>query len=622
VRLASAARRPRTGMTRLIVELARPYRMWLVIILIAMLVETLAGLAGPWPLKIIIDNAVGGEATPIWVTRLLGPDLANDRKALAALSAVSLVLVALLGSVASYIDNYYTESVGQWVANDLRRRVYDHLERLSFSYYDTHQTGLLLSTMTDDVSTVQNFVSSSALSILIDSTTIVGMLGLMFWVNWDFTLLVVAVTPFLLLFVARFKRAVKKATREVRRRESDVVSVLQTGLESMRTVQVFGAQDVEAARLDQASRATVEAALSARRVKSLLSPFVAVVVSLCTAVVLWRGAGLIMAGAMTIGSLTVFLAYLTKFFKPVQDLAKMTNAIAQTNVGLERIRSILEIDTSIQERADAREPNAFRGEVVFEQVAFSYEPQAPVLRDVTFSIASGQFVGVVGATGSGKSTIVSLIPRFYDPTAGRILIDGSDIREYTVEGVRRQIGFVLQDTVLFRGTLRENIAYGRHDATEEQIITAAKLANADEFIIRTPAGYGTMIGERGLTLSGGQRQRIGIARAFIRNAPILILDEPTASLDTESEQLVMEGLERLMTGRTVIMITHRLNTIHRADTIVVLHDGVVAEQGRHDDLLARGGLYAGLYWARLPGVEADAARSAQPVATEVAWRAR
>ena len=495
------------------------------------------------------------------------------------MAAVSMVLIAALGGIASYVDNYYTESVGQWVANDLRMRVYDHLERLSFTYYDTHQTGLLLSTMTEDVSTVQDFVSSDTLSILVDLMTIVGMLGLMFWLNWDFTLLVVAITPFLLLFVARFRKAVKKATREVRRRESDIVAVLQTGLESVRTVQAFGAQDVEAARLGEASRSTVNAALKARRIKSLLSPVVAVVVACCTAMVLWRGTDLILAGTMTVGSLTVFLAYLAKFFKPVQDLAKMTNAVAQTHVGLERIQSILDIDMSIRERPDAREPQAFEGAIAFEHVAFSYNPEVPVLQDVTFSIAPGQFVGVVGTTGSGKSTIVSLIPRFYDPTAGRILVDGSDIRDYTLEGLRRQIGFVLQETVLFRGTMRENIAYGRHQATEAQIIAAAKLANADEFIVRMPGGYDTPIGERGATLSGGQRQRIGIARAFIRDAPILILDEPTASLDTESEELVMEGLDRLMKGRTVIMITHRLHTIRAADTIVVLHDGVVAEQG-------------------------------------------
>ena len=604
------ARSP-TGTARLVFDLGRPYRGWFVIILLAMLVEAATGLAGPWPLKIVIDYAIGHQAVPQWIVHLLGP-VAADGTGLAAAAALSLVALAVLGGVASYIDSYYTESVGQWVANDLRLRLYAHAERLSFNYYDTHQTGVLLSTITDDVTTVQDFVSSSTLDILVDLLTIAGMLGLMFWLNWDFTLIVVAITPFLLLFVARFRRAIKRATHEVRRRESDIVDVLQAGLESVRTVQAFGAQDIEAARLSDVSRATVRAALSARRIKSLLSPVVAVVVSLCTALVLWRGAGLILAGAMTVGSLTVFLSYLAKFFKPVQDLAKMTNAVAATNVALERIRSILDLGVTIPERPDAREPRPFQGAITFEHVAFSYKPEARVLADIAFTISPGQFVGVVGQTGSGKSTIVSLIPRFYDPTAGRIMIDGTDIREYTLQGMRRQIGFVLQDTVLFRGTVRENIAYGRPDATEEQIIAAAQLANADEFIVRMPRGYDTMIGERGITLSGGQRQRIGIARALVRNAPILILDEPTAALDTESEKLLMEGLDRLMKGRTVITITHRLNTIRDADTIIVLHDGVVAEQGTHDELLARSGIYAELYWTRVSPVGSSASHSTEP----------
>jgi len=551
---------------------------------------------------------------------VIGPRLAGDWSALAAMAATGIVLIAVIGGLASYVDNYYTESVGQRVANDLRMRVYDHLECLSFAYYDTHQTGVLLSTITDDVKTVQDFISESTLSILIDSMTIVGMLGLMFWLNWAFTLLVVAIAPFLLLFVARFRRSVKKATREVRRRESDVVAVVQTGLESIRTVQAFNAQEVEMARLSEAGRATVNAALSARRVKSLLSPIIGIVVASCTALVLWRGTGLILAGTMTVGSLTVFLAYLTRFFKPVQDLAKMTNAVAQTNVGLERIKSILDIEISAEERPDAHEPETFKGAIAFEHVAFSYTVEKPLLHDVTFSIAPGQFVGVVGTTGTGKSTIISLIPRFYDPSAGRILIDGNDIREFTFRGIRRQVGFVLQETVLFRGSVRDNIAYGRHRATDAEIRSAARLANAEEFILGMPGGYDAPIGERGVTLSGGQRQRIGIARAFIRNAPILILDEPTASLDSEAEEVVLEGLDRLMKGRTVMMVTHRLNTLRRADLIIVLDNGTVAEQGTHDDLLAIDGIYAGLYSV---GHLRQSSPSQSPQSkTDLAWRAR
>jgi subfamily B ATP-binding cassette protein MsbA len=378
-----------------------------------------------------------------------------------------------------------------------------------------------------------------------------------------------------------------------------MVAVVQQGLESMRVVKAFGRQELEQEELGEVSRATVDAALKARKVKALLSPMVAIIVSLCTAVVLWRGSSLILAGTMTAGALTVFLSYLTKFFKPVKDLATITNQIAQTAVGVERIRGILDADMIIPEHPDASEPpQNLRGEIVFDQVAFAYDSETPVLKQVSFTIKPGQMVGIVGATGGGKSTIVSLIPRFYDPTAGQVKIDGVDIRQYKLQALRNQIGYVLQETVLFRGTVRDNIAYGRAGATQEEILAAAKLANADEFIARMPHGYDTMVGERGDTLSGGQRQRIGIARAVIRNNPILILDEPTAALDTESERAVIEALDRLMKGKTVITIAHRLSTIRNSDKILVLKDGAVAEEGTHDELLALGGVYAGLYRAQ------------------------
>jgi subfamily B ATP-binding cassette protein MsbA len=421
------------------------------------------------------------------------------------------------------------------------------------------------------------------------------MLFIMFWLNWDFTLIAIAVTPFMLLLVSRFKKAVKKATHEVRKEQSKIVTVVEQGLQSMRVVKAFGRQELAEEELAEVSQATVDASLKARRVKALLSPIVAITVSLCTAFVLWRGSSLILAGVMTVGALTVFLSYLNKFFKPVQDLATMTNAIAQAAVGVERIRGILDADTIIPERPDAREPQALTGEIEFDHVAFAYSAVAPVLTDVSFHIKAGQMVGVVGTTGGGKSTIVSLIPRFYDPTAGAVKIDGVDIRDYKCHALRDQIGYVLQETVLFAGSVRDNIAYGREGVTQEQILEAAKLANADEFIARMPHGYDTVVGERGETLSGGQRQRIGIARAIIRNNPILILDEPTAALDTESERLVIEALERLMKGRTVITIAHRLSTIRDADKIIVLSGGIVAEEGSHDELVARGGVYAELY---------------------------
>jgi ABC-type multidrug transport system fused ATPase/permease subunit len=574
---------------------ARPYRKWVIIILMAMIVETVMSLATPWPLKIIIDNVVGHHPLPgslKWMDDFFN----NESKfQLATVAAIVFVVITAIGSLAGYIENYYNESVAQYVANDLRRKMYHHLQRLSLAYYDSHQTGKLLSTITADVSTIQDFASSTLLNILVDALTIVGMVGLMFYLNSGFTLVALGVTPFLLLFVARFKKAMKKATREVRKEQSNMFTVLQQGLESMRAVNAFGRQDLEEDRLKKVSKETVDAALHARRVKSALSPFVTVTVSICTALVLWRGADLVLTKAMTVGALTVFIWYMNKFFTPVQDLAKMTSTVAQATVALERIQAILNTDTIIPQKPNAQDPGKLNGEIIFEDICFDYDPESPVLRNINLKIGCGQRIGICGPTGSGKSTVVSLIARFYDPTSGRVLIDGTDISDFQLDGLRNQMGFVLQDTVLFFGSIRDNIAYGRPDATEQEIIDAAKLANAHDFIAKMPHGYDTLVGERGVTLSGGQRQRIGIARAVVRNSPILILDEPTASLDTESEKVVMEALENLMIGRTVITIAHRLSTIRDADKIIVLSSGAVAEEGTHEELMAKGEIYADLY---------------------------
>jgi subfamily B ATP-binding cassette protein MsbA len=387
----------------------------------------------------------------------------------------------------------------------------------------------------------------------------------------------------------------KKATREVRKDQSNMFVVIQKGLDFIRAVNAFGRQDFEEQRLEKASQETVHAALKARRVKAVLSPVVAITIAACTAFVLWRGADLVIHGLMTVGALTVFLWYMGKFFSPVQDLAKMTSTMAQTTVALERIQAILDTNTITLEKQNAINPGKLRGEIVFENVCFAYTPGSPVITNFNLSISPGQRIGICGPTGSGKSTIAGLIARFYDPTSGRVLIDNTDISEFTLDGLRRQLGFVLQDTALFFGSIRENIAYGRPEATEDEIIEAAKLANAHEFIVKTPHGYDTLVGERGLTLSGGERQRIGIARAVVRNSPILILDEPTSSLDSESEKIVMKALENLMVGRTVIIIGHRLSTICDCDQIVVLNEGVIEEKGTHAELMENGQLYAELY---------------------------
>jgi len=560
-----------------------------------MLLETAMSLAAPWPLKIIIDNVIGNKELPhslVWLSDWLQSELVIG---LAAICGLALVLFTAIGGLAGYIDNYFTESVAQYMANDLRTRTYSHLQHLSLAYYDTHKVGELLSTITTDVNTIQDFVSATLLTILVDVLTIAGMFGLMLYLRWDFALISIGMAPFLLLFVIRFRRAVKMATHEVRKDQAELITVLQHGLESMRAVNVFGRQQLEEERLQKISMETVQAALKARRIKSIVSPVFSMGVAICTGLVIWRGAHLVLADAMTTGALTVFLSYMSKFFSPVKDLGKMTVSIAQATVALERIQRILKANMIIPEKPVAYDPGKLKGDIVFDHVYFSYHPDMMVLKDIDITIKAGQRIGICGPTGSGKSTLASLIPRLYDCTGGRILIDGHDITDYTLQGLRREIGFVLQDTMLFYGTIRNNIAYGRPDASEKEIKEAARLANVDEFISRLPMGYDTLVGERGVTLSGGERQRIGIARAVVRNSPILILDEPTASLDSESEKIVMDALVKLMKDRTVITISHRLITMVTADKIFVIKDGMVAEEGTHQSLLMKGNIYAELY---------------------------
>ena len=522
--------------------------------------------------------------------------LGGDTKVhIAEAAALLTVAIAAVTGVAMYAGSYLTESLGQSIGNELRVRLYHHLQELSLAYYDTTRVGTLLSTLTGDVQTIQAFASSSTLTILTDMLSLVAMIVVMLWLRWDFALIALAVTPLLAVFVLRVNKAVRTAVKEVRTRQSDLLATLQEGLQSIEVIKAFTREDRQEQQLQQAGLQTATAWLQARKASALLAPMVTLAIAVCTGLVLWRGSLLVLSGVMTIGSLSIFLAYLARFFTPVRDLAQMTNTIAGVSVAFQRVTAICDADTVIPERPAPRQAAPFRGEIAFENVAFAYHTDVAVLHDITFDVHPGEMVGIVGPTGGGKSTVLSMIARFRDPDTGRICIDGVDIRNFKLHGLRTQIGFVLQETVLLRGTVADNIAFGRPDATEEQILRAAELANADEFIARMPNGYHAMIGDRGATLSGGQRQRIGIARALIRDNPILILDEPTAALDAESEELVIDALERLMKGRTVIAVAHRLSTLRNANKIVVIKDGVVAENGSHRQLLNLNGVYAQLH---------------------------
>ena len=580
-------------MVRLIAEMIKPYRWILLIVVAASLVQMSMTLLAPWPLKYIVDSVGGKHRHPDWMNSLL-PLLGNGdiRIRIAVLAAIMVVLIAVVTAIASFFNTYFTASIGQWVANDLRTRTYHHLQLLSLKYYHTHRVGSILSTITDDVTTIQGFASQSTVTMFVDILTIGGMLAVMFKMHVDFALIAAAVLPFMIFFVAHVRRAIQAAAKEVRKHQSELVAAAQEGLEAVETEQAYVHEEVEERQLADIGRMVVVSALKARRIRSLLAPVLTIPVAVCTAFIFWRGSYLAVYHHMEIGDLVVFSGYLTRFFGPVQDLSGQADTMAQTAVAVHRIRAILDANTMIDEPPDATDPPPLKGQIAFDHVAFGYDDETPVLRDFSFSVEPGQLVGIVGHAGSGKSTAISLIARFFDADSGTITIDGVDVRNYKVHGLRSQIGFVLQETVLFRGSIHDNIAFGRPDATREEVIAAAKLANADEFISRMAHGYDSQVGERGMTLSGGQRARIGIARALIRDNPILILDEPTAALDAESEHLVIQALQRLMKGRTVLCIAHRLSTLHDADKIVVVKDGVVAEEGTNQELLALGGLYA------------------------------
>jgi len=413
--------------------------------------------------------------------------------------------------------------------------------------------------------------------------------------NWQFTLIALSVAPPLFVLVYTYTRRIKKASREVRKKEGEIVSVIQEVLTSIRVVKAFAREDYEQKRLEEESLESVEIALRARSMKAKLSPLVEIIVAAGTSIVLWVGAKMVLQGGLSAGSLIVFILYLSKMYKPMQELSKLTDAYSKASVGYERIREVLDTPREVADLPGARKAPPLKGLIEFEHVSFHYTPNFPILTDVNLRIEPGQTAALVGRTGAGKTTIVSMIPRFYDPISGTVKIDGADVRKFMQKSLRRQISFVLQETLLFHGPIWKNIAYGRPDATREEIYQAAQLANAHEFIELLPEGYDTLVGERGVTLSGGQRQRIAIARAVVRNSPLLILDEPSSGLDASSEKLVFEALDRMMEGKTSIVIAHRLATIRNADVIFVVDGGTISERGTHEELLKNGGLYAELH---------------------------
>src|SRR5690348_10855096 len=585
-----------------VTNLFRSHRNGLIIAFVAVLGETVTDVLQPWPIKIIVDNILQNKKLPKWLGGIVSGYFGHNKLSILNFAVAAVAAIAILGAVSSYIEKYMTTSVGQWIAHDLRRTLYNHIQRLSLAEHDETRTGDLISRVTDDIDAVQSFINSALLGIVVDVLTLVGMMGVMFYVNWKFTLIALSVVPALFAVVYYLTRRIKRASRAVRKSESELTSIVEEALTSVRVVKAFAREDYEMQKFESESLENVETALRARSLKATLAPLVEVIVAIGTCLVLWDGARLALDGRISAGVLIVFLLYLGNMYKPMRDLSKQTDTVSKALVGYERIQEVLEIESQVRDLPRARRAPRFKGTIEFDHVNLSYHGETPVLKDVSFRIEAGQVAALVGQSGQGKTTISSLIPRFYDPTSGTVKIDGSDIRDFKLRSLREQMSFVLQETLLFRATVWDNIAYGKPDAKPKAIMRAAKLANAQEFIEALPQGYSTMIGERGASLSGGQRQRIAIARAIIRNTPILIFDEPTSGLDAAAEQTVMEALNRLMEGRTAVLVAHNLSTIRRADVIFVIEDTEIVEHGSHEELLAANGPYASLYKLQVDGV--------------------
>jgi subfamily B ATP-binding cassette protein MsbA len=579
----------------------RPYLLFLGLALLGALGETAADLLQPWPLKVLFDNIIVGKplspAVGGWVTAIFGAGVGG----VLVFALSSVLAIAMLNGASTFMQDFFMPRVGHWVLHDLRRQLYWHIQRLELAYHDERRVGDLFSTFTSDIQAVRELIESALIGLIVNSLTLTGMIVIMLLIDWRFALLALSITPFLFVVVYRFTRRIKAASRDARRGEGAVASVAQEVLSSIRLVQAFTREDHEQARFERENQKRIQAGIRQRTLQAQLKPLIELLVAAGTVLVLWYGTHQVLVGGLMPGSLLVVVAYISRLYKPMKELSKQIDILSRAAVGLERVTEVLDTERRVQDVPGARPAPDFRGRIQFEDVSFSYRAGVPVLKNIAFTVEPGQMVALVGPTGAGKTSLLRLIPRFDDPDHGCVRVDDRDIRSYTLASLRGQVSLVLQETTLFYGTVRENIAYGRPEASFDEIVAAAKTANAHTFIERLPLGYDTPIGERGMTLSGGQRQLIAIARAAVRDAPILLFDEPTTGLDSTSEALVMEGLARLLRGRTAIVIAHRLTTISRADTILVLGRGEIVERGTHQALLAAGGRYAELYELQFGG---------------------
>ena len=575
----------------------RPYRFSFLLAFLQVALIAGLELLKPWPLKVVIDHVLQRAPVP-WRLAAGWPI-----EILLLCACLSLVLIYVMLGALAVANNYTTIRIGQSMVNDLRRDLYAHLQRLSLAFHSRREVGDLLYRVTADTYAIQTLAMNGLFPILSALVLLGGMFVIMVRMDVLMTLLALSVCPVLFASISLLSTRITSAAKQARQRESAVYSLVQRTMSAIRVIQAFTKEEDEHRQFMTASQESLAAGLRLYTVQTLYSGVVNVVIALGTAVVIWVGARHVLAGTLSVGEMVVFTAYLASLYGPINGILQTYGLIQGAKVGVQRVFEILDVERDLRDGTRTCSATGATGEVAWSGVCFEYVPGQPVLQRVTLQVRAGEKIAVVGPTGAGKSTLLGLLPRFYDPQEGRVLVDREDVREYRLHELRRQISMVLQPPLVFPCSIRENIAYGRPQASLDEVMAAARSACIDSFIERLPQGYDTLVGEQGATLSEGEKQRLTIARAVLRHAPILILDEPTSSVDAETEELIMQGIERLTVGKTTFIIAHRLSTVRQADRIVVLRKGQIVEQGTFTELMRRQGAFAALYRTQLRGEE-------------------
>jgi ATP-binding cassette, subfamily B, bacterial len=585
---------------------AYPHWRGLSLMLLAMLGDVGVNLLRPWPLKILIDNVIDAHPIPHWLAVLPGAD---TRQGLLVWVVAAEVLLYLAGTVTSAAATFFSLKLGQRMTWSFAEDLFRHLQRLSLRFHSRRAAGDLIERVTTDCYSIDTLVTGAVLPVIQAVVMLVAVFVVMWALDWKLTLLAVAVVPLIALTVRYFGGPMKERSREQRDWEGRMSAVVEQTLSAIPAVQAFTRERYQELRFRHHAEQTVDAFVRTTFAGMWFQLFTGLAIAIGTAAVMYVGGTLAIEGALTAGTIVVFVSYLSSLYEPIDTLSQTVQTIQNAAAETDRVMEILEIEPAVGDLPGASElPVA--GEVRYEHVEFGYEADRPVLHDVSLTAKPGEMLAIVGPTGAGKTTLVSLLVRFFDPWRGRITIGGADIRDFTLHSLRTQIALVLQDPFIFPTTIAENIALGRPEAGRETVVAAARAANADKFIERLPDGYDTIVGERGATLSGGEKQRLSIARAFLKDAPLLILDEPTSALDARTEGLLLDALERLMAGRITLVIAHRLSTIRAADEILVVDEGHIIERGSHERLIASGGMYRSLYSQQMQLAEHDQPQTA------------